>query len=63
MNRLETKELNWLEEGTRDVHTITKGLAGLKKQPNRQLNKKIPGLFTLAEYYGKYTMDDDVYPL
>eukprot|EP00957_Ditylum_brightwellii_P035711 2707803-Ditylum_brightwellii.AAC.1 len=63
MSRLETKEFNWLEEGTSDLHAIAKGLAHFKKQTNRQLNKKVPGLITLAEYYGADTLDDEVYPL
>eukprot|EP00957_Ditylum_brightwellii_P210856 15365490-Ditylum_brightwellii.AAC.1 len=63
MSMLKTKELNWFEEGTRDLHAIAKGLADLKKQTNRQLNKKVPGLITLAEYYGADTLDDEVYPL
>eukprot|EP00957_Ditylum_brightwellii_P102101 7782555-Ditylum_brightwellii.AAC.1 len=64
MSRLETKEINWFEEGTRDLlHTITKGLADLEKQTNRQLNKKVPDLITLAEYYGVDTLDNEVYPL
>eukprot|EP00957_Ditylum_brightwellii_P142444 10852418-Ditylum_brightwellii.AAC.1 len=60
MRRLETKDSNWFKEGTRDLHTITKGLADLKKQTYRQLIKKVPGLITLAEYYGADTLDDDV---
>eukprot|EP00957_Ditylum_brightwellii_P188899 14379071-Ditylum_brightwellii.AAC.1 len=63
MSKLETKELNWLEEGTRDLHAIAKGLADIKKQNNRQLNKKVPDLITLAKYYGVDTLDDEVYPL
>eukprot|EP00957_Ditylum_brightwellii_P177402 13512690-Ditylum_brightwellii.AAC.1 len=63
MSRLETKELNWLEEGTRDLHTIIKGLADLKKQTNRKLNKKVPDLITLTEYYEADVLDDGVYPL
>eukprot|EP00957_Ditylum_brightwellii_P111355 8493214-Ditylum_brightwellii.AAC.1 len=63
MSRLETKELNWFEEGTRDLHTIAKGLADLKKQTIRQLNKKVPDLITLAEYFGADTLDNEVYPL
>eukprot|EP00957_Ditylum_brightwellii_P080698 6137304-Ditylum_brightwellii.AAC.1 len=63
MSRLETKELNWLEEETRDLHVIAKGLAYLKKQTNRQLNKKVPDLITLAESYEADTLDDEVYPL
>eukprot|EP00957_Ditylum_brightwellii_P002278 175124-Ditylum_brightwellii.AAC.1 len=35
MSRLETRELNWLEEGTRNLYAIAKGLADLKKQTNR----------------------------
>eukprot|EP00957_Ditylum_brightwellii_P136964 10444861-Ditylum_brightwellii.AAC.1 len=63
MSRLETKEHNWFEEGTRDLHDISKGLADCKKQTNRQLNKKVPNLITLAEYYKADTLDDEVYPL
>eukprot|EP00957_Ditylum_brightwellii_P151493 11536748-Ditylum_brightwellii.AAC.1 len=63
MSRLETKELNWLEEETRDLHVIAKGLADLKKQTNRQLNKKVPDLITSAENCGVDTLDDEVYPL
>eukprot|EP00957_Ditylum_brightwellii_P123295 9400714-Ditylum_brightwellii.AAC.1 len=63
MSRLETKEINWFEEGTRDLHAIAKGIADLKKQTNRQLNKKVPDLITLAEYYGVDTLDDEVYLL
>eukprot|EP00957_Ditylum_brightwellii_P025470 1925624-Ditylum_brightwellii.AAC.1 len=63
MSRLETKELNWFEEGTRDLHANTKGLADLKEQTNGQLNKKILDLITLAEYYGAEALDDEVYPL
>eukprot|EP00957_Ditylum_brightwellii_P157891 12018379-Ditylum_brightwellii.AAC.1 len=44
MSRLESKELNWFEEGTRGLHVIAKGLADLKKQTNRQLSKKAPDL-------------------
>eukprot|EP00957_Ditylum_brightwellii_P136997 10446383-Ditylum_brightwellii.AAC.1 len=60
MSRLETKEVNWFEEGTRDLHAIAKGLVDLKKHTNRQLSKKVPGLLTLAEYYGAEALDDDV---
>eukprot|EP00957_Ditylum_brightwellii_P065294 4952451-Ditylum_brightwellii.AAC.1 len=63
MSRLDTKELNWFEEGTRDLHAIVKGLADLEKQTNRQLNRYVPDLITLAEYYGAYTLDDDGHPL
>ena len=42
------EELSWFEKGTRDLHTIAKGLADLKKQINSQLNKKVPDLITLA---------------
>eukprot|EP00957_Ditylum_brightwellii_P207205 15351964-Ditylum_brightwellii.AAC.1 len=63
MSRLETKELNWFKEGTRYLHAIGKGLADLKKQTNRQLNKKGPDLITLAEYHGVETLDDEVYSL
>eukprot|EP00957_Ditylum_brightwellii_P103573 7891490-Ditylum_brightwellii.AAC.1 len=63
MSRLETKELNLLEEGTSDLHDIAKDLADLKKQTNRQLNKKVPDVITLAEYYGADTLDDEVHPL
>eukprot|EP00957_Ditylum_brightwellii_P031592 2395602-Ditylum_brightwellii.AAC.1 len=63
MSRLETKDINWLEEGTRDLHAIVKGLADLKKQTNRHLNKKVPNLITLAEYYEVGTLDDEVHPL
>eukprot|EP00957_Ditylum_brightwellii_P079497 6044898-Ditylum_brightwellii.AAC.1 len=63
MSRLETKELSWFEERTRDLHDIAKGLADIEKQTNRQLNKKDPDLFALAEYYGLDTLDDEVYPL
>eukprot|EP00957_Ditylum_brightwellii_P154402 11749408-Ditylum_brightwellii.AAC.1 len=58
MSRLETKELNLFEERTRDLHAIAKGLADLKKRSNRQLNKKVPDLITLAEYYGSDTLDN-----
>eukprot|EP00957_Ditylum_brightwellii_P017292 1302772-Ditylum_brightwellii.AAC.1 len=61
--RLETIEINWFEEGTKDLHAIAKGLTDLEKQTNRQLNKKVPDLITLAEYYGADTIDDEVYPL
>eukprot|EP00957_Ditylum_brightwellii_P178507 13597953-Ditylum_brightwellii.AAC.1 len=63
MNRIKTKELNWLEEGTRDLHAIAKGLADLKKQTKQQMNKKAPDLMTLAEYYGVDTLDNEVHPL
>eukprot|EP00957_Ditylum_brightwellii_P185736 14140818-Ditylum_brightwellii.AAC.1 len=63
MSRLETKKLNWLEEKTRDLHDIAKGLTDLDTQTNGQLNKKVPDLITLAEYYGVDTLDDEVYPL
>eukprot|EP00957_Ditylum_brightwellii_P100020 7622721-Ditylum_brightwellii.AAC.1 len=63
MSRLETKEFNWLEEGTRDLHAIAKGFIDLQKETNRQLNKKVPDLITLAENYGADTSDDEVYPL
>eukprot|EP00957_Ditylum_brightwellii_P060122 4565619-Ditylum_brightwellii.AAC.1 len=63
MSKLETKEVNWFEEGTRDLHAIAKGLADLKKQINRQLNKTDPDLITLAEYYWADTLDDEMYPL
>eukprot|EP00957_Ditylum_brightwellii_P009156 692585-Ditylum_brightwellii.AAC.1 len=63
MSRLETKEPNWLEEGTRDLHAIAKGPADLNKQTNRQLNMKVPSFITLAENYGVDTLDDEVYPL
>eukprot|EP00957_Ditylum_brightwellii_P203602 15335399-Ditylum_brightwellii.AAC.1 len=63
MSRLETKEINLFEQGTRDLHAIAKGLADLKKQTNRQLKKKVPDLITLAEYYGTDALDDGVYPL
>eukprot|EP00957_Ditylum_brightwellii_P129905 9908597-Ditylum_brightwellii.AAC.1 len=63
MSRPETKELNWFEDGTRDLHVITKGLTELKKQTSRQLNKTVPDLITLAEYYGADTLDDKMYPL
>eukprot|EP00957_Ditylum_brightwellii_P152289 11594250-Ditylum_brightwellii.AAC.1 len=49
MIMLETKKLNWFEEGTSDLHAIAKGLADLKKHTNRQLNMKVPDLITLAE--------------
>eukprot|EP00957_Ditylum_brightwellii_P009514 718154-Ditylum_brightwellii.AAC.1 len=54
---------NWLKEGTSNIHAIAKGLEDLKKQVNRQLNKKVPDLITLAENYGPDTLDDEVYPL
>eukprot|EP00957_Ditylum_brightwellii_P139844 10655878-Ditylum_brightwellii.AAC.1 len=60
MSRLETKELNWLEEGTRDLHVIAKGLAYLKKQTNIQLNKKVPEIITSAGNYWADTLDDKV---
>eukprot|EP00957_Ditylum_brightwellii_P030843 2337070-Ditylum_brightwellii.AAC.1 len=60
MRRLDTKEVNWFEEGTRDLHVIARGLADLKKQTNRQLNKKVPDLISLAEYYGVNTLDNEV---
>eukprot|EP00957_Ditylum_brightwellii_P207218 15352022-Ditylum_brightwellii.AAC.1 len=63
MSRLETKELNWLEEETRHLHAIAKGLADLKKQTERQLNKKVSGLITPSEKYGVSTLYDEVYPL
>eukprot|EP00957_Ditylum_brightwellii_P201414 15325528-Ditylum_brightwellii.AAC.1 len=63
MSRIETKELNWFEEGINNLHSIVNGLAELKKQTNIQLNKKVPNLITLAEYYGMDTSDDKVYPL
>eukprot|EP00957_Ditylum_brightwellii_P032899 2494229-Ditylum_brightwellii.AAC.1 len=63
MGRLEAQELNWFEKGTRELYTIDKGLVDLKKQANRQLNKKVPDLITLAKYYGIDTLDDEVYPL
>eukprot|EP00957_Ditylum_brightwellii_P109391 8343943-Ditylum_brightwellii.AAC.1 len=63
MSRLETKELNWLEEGTKYLHAIAKGSADLKKQANRQLEKKVPNLITLTDYCGTGTIKDDVHPL
>eukprot|EP00957_Ditylum_brightwellii_P098975 7539678-Ditylum_brightwellii.AAC.1 len=46
-----------------DLHAIAKGLTDLKKQTNRQLNKRVPDLITLAEYYGADALDDEVYSL
>eukprot|EP00957_Ditylum_brightwellii_P193123 14704214-Ditylum_brightwellii.AAC.1 len=63
MSRLETKELNLFEEGTGDLHGTAKGFADLKKQTNRELNRKVPDLITLAEYSGVGTLYDEVYPL
>eukprot|EP00957_Ditylum_brightwellii_P098005 7464508-Ditylum_brightwellii.AAC.1 len=63
MSRLEAKELYWLEEETRYLHAIAKGLADLKKQTNGELNKKVPDLITLAENYWMEALDDEVYPL
>ena len=60
ISRLETKELNWLEEGTRDLHAIAKGLVDLKKQTNRQLNKTVPDLITLAKNYRTDAFDDEI---
>eukprot|EP00957_Ditylum_brightwellii_P010052 758575-Ditylum_brightwellii.AAC.1 len=61
VSRLETKELNWFEEGTRDLHAIAKRLADIKEQINWQLNKKVFDLITLAKYYWADTSDDEVY--
>eukprot|EP00957_Ditylum_brightwellii_P135211 10310159-Ditylum_brightwellii.AAC.1 len=63
MSRLETKEINWLEERTSDLHAIAKGLTELKKKINRQLNKKVPDLITFANSYRVDTLDYEVYPL
>eukprot|EP00957_Ditylum_brightwellii_P172449 13128990-Ditylum_brightwellii.AAC.1 len=63
MSRLKTKALYWLEEGTRDLYDIAKGLADLKKQINRKLNKKVHDLITLAENYGADTLNDEVHTL
>eukprot|EP00957_Ditylum_brightwellii_P057809 4383764-Ditylum_brightwellii.AAC.1 len=63
MSRLETKEVNWFEEGTRALHDIAKGLSDLKKQTNMHLNKKVTELITLVEYNVVDTLDDEVYLL
>eukprot|EP00957_Ditylum_brightwellii_P039323 2975044-Ditylum_brightwellii.AAC.1 len=53
----------WTKTRASDLHAIAKGLEDLKKQISMQLNKKVPDLITLSEYYEMDTLDDEMYSL